>query len=846
MLGTAFRNFGDPKCRFGTVHVPATVHHAVALSCTAPSASLVMRPPGAAYASLAEEQVTLPQSCALQVLLNGVNFAKTSLRFWYYDLAAVHIASIHPSGGPSWGGTRVNITGIGFTDRGGLVRGPKCRFGDRVVPATVTASHEMRCDSPAAESAPDASVARVWISINGYADWRGLSGGNLTFRYGAPPTLSRVHPLGGPAQGGSRLTVHGAGIVDDGGAMDEAVVSLLHLAAPLRRRAKWPRLDLGVARPALLCLFGARGDELAMKGTLDADGSLLCEAPPLAGLRGGVEPVGGWCARQGHVHCRDPAYADAGFVAVPLRVTLNGNASQNTESMLPWLIAPSGLPSLTAVEPWGGPTAGGTNVTLIGDGLLDLGATRCRFNDMFVDAVVGGVDRVALSHAALMTHATRHDGRATPEIGRETGRRLTCVSPPMSDLPVGYEASLSVTLDGIHFSPPLVFRYTPDVTIISVFPTGGPVSGGTTLTVRGSALARLAEGGVLCAFGGANATANALRAVPGTLTDSRVLHCVSPPAHAPGESRLRLSINGALDDSSLSSTSLGFTYYDDVAVSSLMPRAGPSFGGITVTVRGAGLRLLGRPRCRFGAEPPVNATWPFDAAHGPAADGGATVDEFVCYAPRAGGHGPAAVEVSPNGQQFSTSAPAVPFVFEDPCDARGRLEYYDEVPGLREATLAHMAALGVRDWSQFDADADGRVSRAEHRAMLDYLNTSEAHVPADLDAALEAYARDSCAPPGSPGRAWSDDADVSYDETRAEIEARGGVYDHTTPGVPRYPLPYGPAPPPSTPPLALRNDAPAASAPLYAGPINALGLPGLAEGTHNHGVDYTRTEHPYG
>ena len=84
-----------------------------------------------------------------------------------------------------------------------------------------------------------------------------------------------------------------------------------------------------------------------------------------------------------------------------------------------------------------------------------------------------------------------------------------------------------------------------------------------------------------------------------------------------------------------------------------------------------------------------------------------------------------------------------------------------------------MAALGVRDWSQFDADADGRVSRAEHRAMLDYLNTSEAHVPADLDAALEAYARDSCAPPGSPGRAWSDDADVSYDETRAEIEARG-------------------------------------------------------------------------
>ena len=225
----------------------------------------------------------------------------------------------------------------------------------------------------------------------------------------------------------------------------------------------------------------------------------------------------------------------------------------------------------------------------------------------------------------------------------------------------------------------------------------------------------------------------------------------------------------------------------------LTPSADPASAGITVTVRGAGLRLLGRPRCRFGSEPPVNATWATGSAHDLSADGGAAVDAFVCYAPRASVYSPAAVEVSPNGQEFSASATAVPFVLEDPCVARSRIEHYDQVPGLREAVLAHMAALGVRDWSRFDADGDGRVSRAEHLTMLNYLNTSEAHVPAEIDAALKAYARETCAPPGPPDRKWPDDTDVSYDETLAEIDVRGGIYDHAVPGVSRYPLPYGPA-----------------------------------------------------
>ena len=47
---------------------------------------------------------------------------------------------------------------------------------------------------------------------------------------------------------------------------------------------------------------------------------------------------GAWCAT-GHRRCADPAYAEHGILAVPVRDTLNGNRS-DTYGFLPWFILP--------------------------------------------------------------------------------------------------------------------------------------------------------------------------------------------------------------------------------------------------------------------------------------------------------------------------------------------------------------------------------------------------------------------------------------------------------------------------------------------------------------------------
>lgn len=146
VVGTAFRDFGDVRCRFGTAEVPGTVHNSRAIVCVAPpftEAAAASRPQDVARA--------LPVRAALQVSLNGVDFhgAQIPLGFWYYNLSSIAIGAVHPSGGPPAGGTTINITGAGFLDYyGGGVAGPACVFGGTAVAATLLDPWHARCVTP--------------------------------------------------------------------------------------------------------------------------------------------------------------------------------------------------------------------------------------------------------------------------------------------------------------------------------------------------------------------------------------------------------------------------------------------------------------------------------------------------------------------------------------------------------------------------------------------------------------------------------------------------------------------------------------------------------------------------
>ena len=73
LVGTAFEDFGDAKCKFGAATVRATVHHTGAITCTAPHADETMifptlsRPPVPRQPHFSAQQVRVRVSVSVRV-----------------------------------------------------------------------------------------------------------------------------------------------------------------------------------------------------------------------------------------------------------------------------------------------------------------------------------------------------------------------------------------------------------------------------------------------------------------------------------------------------------------------------------------------------------------------------------------------------------------------------------------------------------------------------------------------------------------------------------------------------------------------------------------------------------
>ena len=160
--GTMFHDHGDVRCRFCSIDVPGEVQHHGAITCVVP--------PFRRFSERAGKPPRLPFGCMVHVSMNGVDYTRRGVGpFLYYNLSHIAIAALRPSGGRRSGGTLVRLRGTGFVDHGGAVQGPKCRFGDLVVPATVTSHEELECVSPAVHTNAPLQVP-VWVTLNGYTD----------------------------------------------------------------------------------------------------------------------------------------------------------------------------------------------------------------------------------------------------------------------------------------------------------------------------------------------------------------------------------------------------------------------------------------------------------------------------------------------------------------------------------------------------------------------------------------------------------------------------------------------------------------------------------------------------
>jgi hypothetical protein len=227
-------------------------------------------------------------------------------------------------------------------------------------------------------------------------------------------------------------------------------------------------------------------------------------------------------------------------------------------------------PSVRGVLPLAAPLEGG-KLTLLGN--FPPGSTArlaCRFGSG--QAGPSGVSR------GTMLQLVAQDG--------------SCIAPPGWAAAPGWGALLVLDIEsGEAAGPELPLQAYASPTLAAPLPVRGSARGGNDVfltAASGSVFPRYLAGKMRCRFG--DAPIVAARWVNETMLACRA------PAHAPGEVRLAVSLNGGAD------FSFGATYSfeERETVTGVSPTSGSARGGTLVEVRGTNL-LQGALECRFGA-----------------------------------------------------------------------------------------------------------------------------------------------------------------------------------------------------------------------------------------------------
>jgi hypothetical protein len=198
------------------------------------------------------------------------------------------------------------------------------------------------------------------------------------------------------------------------------------------------------------------------------------------------------------------------------------------------------LATVSSVSPNSGPTSGGTNVVISGTGFTD--ATEVRFGGTFVPFSV------------------------------VNDQEITATSPPGSgvvDVIVGTSAgdSMAGYLDWFTYESGV-----PAPAIGALFPSTGPTSGGTAVTITGTGF----TGATSVTFGGIAASNITV------VSDTQLT--VTAPAGGPGPATVTVTTPGG---SASTTSSNQYVYADTPVVSGISPSSGPNSGGTTVTISGS-------------------------------------------------------------------------------------------------------------------------------------------------------------------------------------------------------------------------------------------------------------------
>jgi hypothetical protein len=504
-----------------------------------------------------------PGSVTVSVTNNGVDFVRCPTPLVYEGARLA--SALSPAVGPTRGGTRVVVQGLGFVLGSNATQASRgaagaageltlyCRFGPAQtaleaeaaaaptdVQASVLSATAVACEVPEVkESAVGAVSVEVILRMQYDREVAvRYDGPPLLFTYQPMPAVSGLVPKEASSRGGTRMAVAGSGFAPIGG------------AAGLRVR-------LGAGAAAVLL------EPAAVRWVSSTELALVVPANPLGPSGKGLHTV---------------------------EVSNNGGADWSDSGVL-MLFAEAVF--VSAVQPQFLPEAGGTVLTLTGGNFQQ---------------PVPGTDPAPASRLVCKF------GNLPPVPATWlSADRVTCASPPSTPTTV----VLEVSNDGETFSSDgVTVTYRAALAVLAMLPAAGPARGGTVLTLTGTGFRD--TDGLACAFG---ADSDGLPVTDATVLSASELTCPTPPLlpaavtygkwpHAVNVSLVvRHNRSAASSPSarglagSATDVAAGFSYHEDAQVAAVSPKLLPARGGTLVHVRGAGFSAPAEAdhlACRFG------------------------------------------------------------------------------------------------------------------------------------------------------------------------------------------------------------------------------------------------------
>jgi len=361
LTGDHFTGGGTVEVAFGgTPASDVTVVSSTEITCTTPAHSA-----GAV-------DVTVANDFGSDTLSNG---------FTYH--ASPDLVSLSPDNGPTSGGTPVILTGTGFT---GVGTTTVTFDGTPATNVNVVSSTQITCTTPAH------AAGAVDVTVTNYFGSDTLPGG---FTYNNAPDVTNVTPADGSTSGGTSVTVTGTDFTGGGAvtvtfgttpATNVNVVSSTQITCTTPAHAAGA-VDVTVAND-----FGS--DTLSSGFTYNNAPSVTNVTPADGSTSGGTPVtltgtdftgVGTTTVTFGttpatnvnvvsstQITCTTPSHA-AGAVDVTVA---NSNGSGTLSNGFTYHASPD----LVSINPAGGPTSGGTSVTLTGTDFTTVGTTTVTFD----------------------------------------------------------------------------------------------------------------------------------------------------------------------------------------------------------------------------------------------------------------------------------------------------------------------------------------------------------------------------------------------------------------------------------------------------------------------------------